>query len=1659
MADTTSTTQFKADISQLKSAMQQAQRQVKLANSEFKAASAGMDDWSDSADGLRAKLKQLDTTLKAQKTQLNLLEDEYEKTVTVYGENSAAADRVKISMNNMKASIAKTESQINSYEAELVDCENGTGRFADSIDEADEAAENAGDGFTVFKGILSDLVSNIIQSAITSLKDLATEVVEVGSSFEKSMANVQALSGATEEELQLLSDTAKEFGSSTQFSASEAADALSYMALAGWDAKTSCDALGGVLDLAASSGMDLAEASDMVTDYLSAFGMEAEDSAYFADLLSYAQSNANTTAEGLGEAYKNCAANMSAAGQDIETTTALLSSMANQGLKGSEAGTALTAVMRDMTSKMEDGAISIGETSVKVQDAQGNFRDLTDILKDVESATEGMGDAEKSSALMATFTSDSIKGLNLILNAGVDSTADFEEQLRSCDGTAKDMANTMNDTLSGDITALNSKLEGIKITIYESMAPALREAVAQISEVLDTVDWEEKGKQIGDIAVKAVDFFSKIVANADGVKSVLEAIGISLGTAFVVSKVATFASSIISLWKTFQTLRTATEAATTSQLLLNAAQAATPVGLVTAAVAALAAGIVYLASKTNDVHDATDVLTESERQQVDRVYELRDAYVDLQTARDENISAINTEYSYYEELANELNGLVDANGQVKEGYEDRVNFILTTLNDACGTEMELVDGVIQNYKDEKDAITDLINTKKAEAVLNASEEAYTDAVQNRNEALQNVTTTTGIYNQNVKDLEAAEKAYNDSLNMTTEEYMKLNNYTGDAATASIILKNEQEALKKKVDEAKGAVGESRFAMDQAKDSYENYVTTIQNYEGLSSAIISGDADKIADALTDLEYNFKTAETATKESLEQQVEDYEANLKALQEAIDNGTPGVTEAMVDQAETMVSEAKKELDKASDEFSKSANAGAKAYGDTLGSTENQAYVKGKSNLLLESTKDGVKDSEKEGTEKGDNFGKGYEGGILKGLTPAERAATQLGDKSYNALKTSIDEGSPSRKTTTSGENFGQGFINGMNNKTSSVWTTAWNLAKTALNALKEGQKEGSPSKLTKKSGVYFVQGYTSGIITESNKTIKKTVNKVVKKALNTVIKAQKSTTFNTPSQLTYSSGQSFVNGYINGIASMEQGLKSSISNMMSTTFKEALNLKNFNINEAGSGVKDTIVDKLSDQSDYMINKLTYQNEKKIAEYDNTIAKLEVQREKRTSAVTKASDKQLAKLNKEVAKLENKNADLEKSINTYESTNKTLESKLNNAKTEKEKANINKQIKLNKRKIADAESEIITNNNYIKEKNKYIKQYEKTSAKEIAAIEKEYEKLIATQEKYKDAYTTASQEMISEFTQAINEYSSKAQELIDSTIGDIADKYDEKYNALLNKQNNLIDKLQSAGDLFNVSGAGVMTVNSLQEQTKAIKEYTDKLKKIKNKVSSELFEQIASYDMKEGSAFMDRLLAMSSSDLNAYNKAYTEKMEAAQKAGEGIYKSDFDKIAKDYKTEINKAFKDIPAQLEALGNETMKGFVNGLTKNTDYMTTEVKTFVSSMVNQFKSELKIASPSKVMEVIGDYTGEGLVNGLKSTIGDVKKVANDMAQSVATPLNGMSANIGSLNNAVSSGVPTQNTTVVNNYNLNQNNYSPKSLSALETYQARRQQLAMVKAMT
>lgn len=500
------------------------------------------------------------------------LQAEVEKSTKAQEFNTKAMSDMRIQLNNAESDVTKTSKELEALAQQMDESANSTEGLGEGLDDVGEHAEKATGGVSTFQVALGNLVANVIGNAVEKMKDLVASTIDVGASFESSMANVQAISGATDDELKLLSDTAKQFGSTTKFSASESADALGYMALAGWDAKTSAEALGGVLNLASSSGMELAQASDMVTDYLSAFGLEANKSAYFADILAYAQGNANTTAEGLGEAYKNCSANLASAGQDIETTTALLSMMANQGLKGSEAGTALNAVVRDMTSKMKDGAISIGKTKVAVQDSEGNFRDLSEILKEVEQATDGMGTAQKASALQSTFTADSIKGLNLILNAGVDEANKFEDALRNSTGTAEKMATTMQDNLNGDLTSLNSKIEGTQIAIYEKFEPALRKGVEALSGLVDVINF---------VVEHSAEFTTAIVAMAT-----------SIGT------YVAYTTALKVMKEGWQALTIVTKAQTLAQTALNAVMSANPIGIVIALVAGLVTAFVVLWNKS-----------------------------------------------------------------------------------------------------------------------------------------------------------------------------------------------------------------------------------------------------------------------------------------------------------------------------------------------------------------------------------------------------------------------------------------------------------------------------------------------------------------------------------------------------------------------------------------------------------------------------------------------------------------------------------------------------------------------------------------------------------------------------------------------------------------------------------------------------------------------------------------------------------------------------------------------------------------------------------------------------------------------------------------------------------------------------------------------------
>lgn len=545
--------QLASTIQELSGELTENRGTLDAAEKAARALSETMDDAGGEAETLRS-------TISKQEDTLQQLKQRYVDVATEQGEASDEA-------RELARQIQDLSSELHENKTKLSDAEYAADKLDNSLEEVESSAKKADDGFTMFKATLANLAADAIMRAVDGIKNLVGNVIELGQNFTSTMSEVSAISGATGEDFEKLEACAREYGATTVFSASNAAEALKYMSLAGWDADQSTSALGGVLNLAAASGMELGAASDMVTDYLSAFAMEAGDAAYFADLLSYAQSHSNTTAEALGEAYKNCAANLNAAGQDVETVTSLLEGMANQGYKGSEAGTAMAAIMRDITNGMKDGAIKIGETSVAVMDAQGNFRDLTDILTEVEAATNGMGDAERAVALSSTFTADSTKGLNLILNEGMDNIAGYEEELRGASGSAEEMANIMNDNLSGDVAAMNSAFEELGLKIYDALESKLRAGVQFITNgVIPAIEW--LGGHIPEVTIAVSGLGAVITAMNWGtisskitmVKGALVKLaaalgGISLPAIAVIAVITAVALAFTNLWKNNEEFR------------------------------------------------------------------------------------------------------------------------------------------------------------------------------------------------------------------------------------------------------------------------------------------------------------------------------------------------------------------------------------------------------------------------------------------------------------------------------------------------------------------------------------------------------------------------------------------------------------------------------------------------------------------------------------------------------------------------------------------------------------------------------------------------------------------------------------------------------------------------------------------------------------------------------------------------------------------------------------------------------------------------------------------------------------------------------------------------------------------------------------------------
>lgn len=341
---------------------------------------------------------------------------------------------------------------------------------------------------------MSKAGTTLTKSVTVPLAAVGGLAVKTAADFDTSMSKVEAISGATADKMVDLKNKAIEMGAKTKFSAKESADAFTYMAMAGWDADQMIAGISGVMNLAAASGEDLAMTSDIVTDALTAFGMEAGDASRFADILAKASSSANTNVSMLGESFKYVAPVAGALGMTVEDTSVALALMANSGIKASQAGTSLRSALTNMVKPTDQMKKVMNDLGIEVTNSDGSMKSLKEIMDILRGTFGNLTEAEQANAAATLFGKTAMSGMLAIINSSDKDYRELTEAIYGSKDAAEDMANTMMDNLNGAITLLKSAIESLLIKIGTAMTPVIREwaeALTKVVEWLNTLSDEQ----------------------------------------------------------------------------------------------------------------------------------------------------------------------------------------------------------------------------------------------------------------------------------------------------------------------------------------------------------------------------------------------------------------------------------------------------------------------------------------------------------------------------------------------------------------------------------------------------------------------------------------------------------------------------------------------------------------------------------------------------------------------------------------------------------------------------------------------------------------------------------------------------------------------------------------------------------------------------------------------------------------------------------------------------------------------------------------------------------------------------------------------------------------------------------------------------------------
>lgn len=1540
-------------------------------------------------------------------------------------------------------------------------------------------------GLKKFQG----LVKTGFKVATASVAAAGVAAIKMGADFEAGMSEVQAISGASGKDLAALTAKAKEMGAATKFSATESAEALKYMAMAGWKTKQMTAGLPGIMNLAAASGEDLATVSDIVTDSMTAFGLQAKEAGHFADVLAKASSSSNTNVGMMGATFKYVAPIAGSMKYSIEDTATAIGLMANAGIKGEQAGTTLRAVLTRLVKPPKDAAAALDELGVSAKNSDGTMKPLREVIGDLREKFAGLNDSQKAQYAASIAGQEAMSGLLAIVNA---SPSDFDKLTKAIDksdGSAEKMAKTMQNNLKGQITILKSSLEGLGIEIYDNVKKPLTSAAkAWIKAVNSLTAKVKKGGIKAIIPAETITALKNFGTTALNIaKTVLPILG--KGIATVGNNIKTVLPAVTALVVGFKTLKVVTtvaaafttasaamEGAKTGTILLgtalnlftgktiaatgattafNAAMTALggPIGLAVIAIGALAAGTIAYAIATKGSKKESDDAAQSIQNLTQKRKELSKEYQQNEKERKSNISSAKDEANTTQFLfarlkdLNKIQGKTTAQKQEMARIVDELNEKLPDLNLHYDKEKDKLDKTTESIRKQIDAQKDLLLAKaeqknmeslagdivsqekqvasakkavgkatkeqaKAQDELNEAEQKWKDAGGSKliteyndyivaRDHLKEKKKLQGEANDELEKEKKKLDELNSKYDKTAKSYntkMNLPDITKDITEMAKKAKIKGSEIKKSLLEG---IASGKYAKPKNGDDLKQLINLdslmkdaknagLKIPEYLKSGISNGSIS-FKDAVTQLEngLNFQ--------NLYEKAFGKGAEIpRGLAEGIRSGQYAVPTTV---------NGMKALVQFNDLQTKGLKAGVQipskiAEGIISGNTKPNAAIKQMNSFV--SFADLVDKSGKAGDKavkelvKSVNAGKTSPKKAMEELTKlmgdagvkgGEKAGSKTGKKIDDSTADGVDKNKGKVKSSTQGavnnaqnvdtsgfntlgSSIASGIAAGIGGSAGLVAGAAVNAVNQALEAArsKKGADVNSPSKKFRdKLGTAIPEGLAKGIYKGSGAVTKASVA-MTQATLNA---ARKDLGIHSPSLVFNKAiGKYIPLGMALGIeknAGKAAEASMRVINVTIGAAKKQSPQKKFKkiIGESipkgiRDGIKSAQNGAISAVKSLMENLL--KASKTTTKFSDTGSNfvdsfknsLDGQKDKSVTAIKNLTDTQIKAAKKQIDKSEKKR--LESAEKAYKNA-------------QKKHGKNSKQAKKAKNSLNNIKDDI--------------------KAQKSAA------------EKAGKAVATA-------YNKAITAETNRLEKLANQKINEISDKYQKKYDEIMQKQEALIGKQQTYGSLYD-----------LDQNLRDIEDYQRRLKALENKIPQSMMDRILGMDVEEGRQYMAWFQSLTAAE----QKAYTDKWNRQQSMSESFTKSFFsDDIASlkvGYAKEIDAVVKDLKTQMNTAGKNVWQEFINGMNGQKKNLNKSTKKLCDQIIKAVKTKFKIKSPSRVFEEIQKYNIQGAEKGQEKEAPKLYRQIDRMADTMVARFARANLNLPDLQNRLQAAVAQQ----------------------------------------